>query len=506
MISDLVGLDQAQLRDALLTRHPWYDEMICNADEWPLMRAVTGALAADAVKRDYLPKGDFEPEEQYSTRVELSQFAGKTTGIAASFAGAVFSHEPTITMSGAPDLAAWSENVDGNGSTIFDLLEVNSDESIPMGAVAFFVDMPAMTPEQSQGLAAVKPEEKNADGLPPLDILKKLGIKRAPRIARMCVENVQNWQPDDQGRLSWVILVHEVTRQEKAAEDRVTRVQWICSDRMMTAIFEADYGTPTESGEVMPERVVLPIDEHKIGPIKFIRSETHGLNVVPLAIYYGGGRRYGTLESRSLLEGTKRSDLAGFNQASWLTFAMYLHNVPMLVLKTTRDVDEIVRDISRALVLNPDKDEDAEYKSTPHESFEMSMKAIESHALEAFRQAGADPSGMFEGSTSAPESGKAKSLRFANTEARSLSRIARDTEAAHFDLLEIGARYLSPVRPSIDERAFTGTVEYVDPAKAAREQAEQDREAQLAALAGKAGGKGEKKDGDAKKKLPTEAK
>ncbi len=182
--------------------------------------------------------------------------------------------------------------------------------------------------------------------------------------------------------------------------------------------------------------------------------------MVPFAINYGGGRRFDTLQCRSLLNGSKRADLAGFNERSWATFGRYLHNVPLLEILTDQDIKDVLRDISRAVVMRPG--ESIQYRQTDAGAFETSMKAVEEIDLQAFRQAGADTSGQTNnsGNAGSPESGVAKTERFKHTEARSLSRISKDAADCHYDILEIAARYMMPKPPPIDVPAFTGSVRY----------------------------------------------
>lgn len=480
-------LSGAALKDALLRRHPWYDQMILTPTEWPLTRAVTGRFSDEQVKRQFLGRGKFEGDDHYNVRVALSQFLGKTGTIAASFAGAVFSREPDVKYAGDDDeqsgipskpgtleaqLEEWADNVDGMGTSLCELLETNSDEAIPMGVVGFYIDKPAMTPEQAARLANVGPGVANADGRPPADIAAEIGLDQMPRAVKFTAENITNWEPDDQGRPAWVLLTHQVWRQKDASTARENIVQWIHLDREFATVFEAPLNDPpaqqqpASSGQSVPgnlpsneasTQLVFPVVETQVGQPRFVRQVRHGIGMVPFAINYGGGRRFGMLQTRSLLDGCKRADLAGFNERSWATFSRYLHGNPAPVFKTTRPITEIIRDISRGIVINTD--ESFEYANTDSAAFDMHARAVEEIDLQAYRQAGADPSGMFDGA-SQPESGKAKSLRFKNTEARSLARIAKDAGDCHFDCLEIAARYLSAAPPPIDQPAFQGSVSY----------------------------------------------
>ena len=500
----------SDLKDFLLATHPWYQAMIGSADEWPLMRAVTGGFSDRATKERFLPSGTYE--NCYSTRIDLSHFLGKTSGIAASFAGAVFVREPEIDYAptsetpaedpteAAPKpkklgtaeaaLQSWADNVDGQGNSITDLLETNSDEAITMGLVGYYVTKPAITPAQQKSIDEAKASGvANKDGVLPEDQVKKLGLNKSARVRKFAVENILDWEVDDEGRLVWVKLAHEVTRQATPFQDRETLCQWIVLTREEAIVFEAPItntgttqlvtfpaGQPSGADAAPSDAVVsaapptaspgasltFPILTSAVGDPVEVKRVPHKLNLVPFVIQYGGGERVATLQAQSLLNGAKRADLAHFNFWSWFTYALYLHNCPLLEIITSRQLDDVVRDLSRAFVLQPsnakDGAESVNYKSTPAESFDSSMRAIESITREAFQQAGADPGSVVEDGTQ--ESGKAKQVRHRHTEARRLTRISKDDSAAHYDLLEIGARCLMASAPDIDTPAFAGSARY----------------------------------------------
>jgi len=479
------------LKDSLLSLHPWYLEQITAPNQWQLARAVTGRFSDPAVKREFLNRGDFENETQYRVRVLISPFLGKTEGIASSFAGAVFAKQPEIKYGPAEQkeldafgqmLEQWADNVDGQGSSLTELLETNSDEAVPMGLVAFYVTKPKLTPEQAAALDAVPTGTRNAAGQLPTDIVKGLGIDQAPRVVKFAPENVTNWECDEQGRPVWVILTHHISRQDAPTEMRKSLIQWIVLTRTEAIVYEAPYtshqqqsttsniarssgvsdagtgapGSPPLNEAATP--AVFPVAATLVGdPIETARV-THGLNRVPLALYYGGGRKIAPLQSRSILDGAKRADLAGFQERSWATISAYLHAVPMLqVILKNRTLSNLYRDATNSFILN--EGESVDYKNTDAGAFDTAMKRVEELDFQASRLSGADAVGTFNGGPQA-ESGTAKQSRFNNTESRSLARIAKDAADCHYDLLDIAARYLMGVAPPIDAQAFQGSVKY----------------------------------------------
>lgn len=454
--------DISPLLAALLECHPWYVQQITNAAEWPLMRAVTGTFNEDFTKRRFLLKAKFENDDHYSTRVGLSQFLGKTDGISSGFAGAVFTRQPEVTFPDdalGAELKEWADDVDGMRTTLNEILEEQSDEAIPMGLCGFYVDKQLPDPQKLADFFArtgrLQPQTREEE--------IELGM-RWPRVVKFPAECITNWQFDTSGRLEWVKLCRVLDRQPNPLLPREVVVQWIVLDRAFAQVFEAKARvsppvTPNAPQTVNRE-ITFPVTADQVEEPTAVIQVAHRCNMVPFAIYYGGGRKVAPLQARSLLEGCKRADVSCFNERSWGKFARYLHNVPVFKIISDRPIEEIVRDTSNALQLSSEGKEDAKYESTPSDAFATSMAAVEEENLEAFRQAGADPSGQFEGSASKPESGVAKSQRFRNTEARSLKRISAAASDCHNDLFELAARRLMPEAPPISERAWEGSVRY----------------------------------------------
>ncbi len=442
----------ADVKAFLLSRHPWYARMT-GRDNWPKIRAVRGALNEEATKREYLIRGNFEKDHHYATRVRLSEFAGVTAGIIERFTGAIFENpiEVTYDTRGSKvDIEAWSKDTDGQGTALFEFVKNQAPDVVGMGGVGVLVDMEQRTPEQMTLLGASTDKS--------MDFLKRNGIPWAPRLVAYQVEEITNWQLDRSTRPEWVVLTRIISEQSVLGK-RVPKVEWLVVDRANVTVYRAGF-------KEMPgyDYFSITIDqlyafENNIEEPQVQAAVPHGCGCVPIA-WLGDPQH--PLWASPMLMGTVRADISAFNEASQGDFSRYVHNIPAQVLKTKRLVSEVIRDPAVAIVLNPEDNESFEYASTPSDGFELTMKAVENKNLNGFRQAGADPTGMFE-QTSTPESGTAKKSRFSNTEARLLSKLASWFQAGHWAILELVARRLSATPPPPDTKVFAGTVRY--PAK-----------------------------------------
>lgn len=439
----------ADVKAFLLSRHPWYARMT-GRDNWPKIRAVRGALNEEATKREYLIRGKFEKDDHYATRVRLSEFAGVTTGIIERFTGAIFENpiEVTYDAKGAQvDLEGWAKDIDGQGTALFEFVKNQAPDVVGMGGVGVFVDMEQRTPEQMAQLASSSDRS--------MDFLKRNGIPWAPRLVPYQVEEITNWQLDRSMRPEWLVLTRIISDQAILGK-RVPKVEWLVVDRTSVQVYRA--GFKDAAGY---DFFALTIDqlyafENNIEDPQLHAMVAHGCGCVPMA-WLGDPQH--PLWAAPMLMGTVRADISAFNEASQGDFSRYIHNIPAQVLKTKRLVSEVIRDPSVAIVLNPEDNESFAYASTPSDGFELTMKAVENKNLNGFRQAGADPTGMFE-QTSTPESGTAKKSRFSNTEARLLSKLAGWFQSGHWAILELVARKLSGEPPPADAKVFAGTVRY----------------------------------------------
>lgn len=442
------------LKPFLLARHPWYASM-SEKENWPKVRAARGALNDESVKRDFLVRGKFEKDHNFATRVQLSEFAGVTEGIIERFTGAIFGKPVDISYDvAAPlaaskvDLEAWSKDIDGQGTSLTEFVRDQAPDVIGMGGVGVLVDMDPRTADQVAML--------NASSDQSIAFLKSRGIPWMPRLVTYQVEEITNWYLDRAQRPVWVLLTRLVNEQESPFSPSVRKVEWLVIDRVQVQVFRSGFKDLSEGDQNCLRVQDLWAFEKNIQAPEPIAAAPHSCGCVPIA-WLGDPKH--PLSAPPILMGTVRADIAGFNEDSQGRFARYLHNVPAPVLKTAKQVDEVIRDPSVAIVLNPEDNESFEYVATPSDGFEITMKSVENSKLDGFRQAGADPTGMFE-QTSTPESGTAKKSRFSNTEARLLSKMAGWFQSGHWSILELVTRRFSRAAPPLEQKAFAGSVRY----------------------------------------------
>lgn len=509
------GEKMSDLKRALLSVHPWYEVMSRPMGPWQTMRAILNGFDDNELKVNYLPKGHYEPPKHYAMRIELSKFLGKVPTIAQSMAGAVFAQQPDIQFaeieppeppepfqpsddaedapttakdapapedkdedaedqSNAPSdatpptsspqpqeppkpkepaltreqeaLQEWAGNVDRHGRTLIESLEANSSESIAMGMSVFLVDGPRMpAKEVIQASLAKDAPTTESD-------MAALGVKTIPRLVPFCIEQLTNWGVDDQGTPVWAIIAHEVSMQPDPLLEREAYVEWIVVTTTEITTYRAKLLTD----------LTYPITEQMVDePEVHVAATAHGLNKLPVVPLYGGGRVFAPFQVRSLLEGAARADIAGFNEDSWATFARCVHLNPLLKIKSRKDLTDVWRSASQAFKLDPVEQEDVEYASTDSAGFQLAMDAVERRGMDAYRQAGADPTGMFENGSASPESGTAKNARFSHTESRALARISSHAADAAYDILEVASRVMEPgTKPPAEDQLFTGSVRF----------------------------------------------
>lgn len=442
-----------ELKKALVATHPWHAKM-SGQEEWPTMRAVLGALNDPKVKAARLPKGAFERADHHAVRVELSQFLGVSEGILDRFVGAIFREDIEVDYKGQAELEAWAENVDGQGTTLRELIEDRiAEEAAGMGIVGVFVDR--FRPTEG-ALAAFSARTGRDRPLTKADDTE-LGI-RLPRLVVYQAEEITDWSCDDRGRLEWVKLRRVVSTRKSALDGRSYEVEWLVLDRVNASLYRAKVKeTSRVLDENGPNGLPLVKTDLDIEEPVLVEGIDHGCGRVPFEVFYG--RKLGPMRGASVLRATARADIAGFTEDSHGTFHRYLHNVPAFFMRVAGDVAEVVKNASAGFKLDPDRKEEIGYVSTPSEAFEVGMHAVETRRLDGYRQAGADPTGMFEGTTQS-ESGRAKTVRFGNTEARVLAKLAKGWAASHWSVLELAARRLATEVLSIEQNAYAGTVRY----------------------------------------------
>ena len=311
-----------------------------------------------------------------------------------------------------------------------------------MGRVGILPDRPA-APEGAERPETVADEEAQGTRNPILRVFQ--------------TEEIVNWGIDDRDRLEWVQLERDISRQDQAGEDRELVRQWIILDNEEMAIFEGVIEevitSEGEKKEVTKKRDVKTA--RQIGP-----TRAHGAGRVPFICFYGRRRRTDRpMIGRSFLQASARADKAGLNEDSLATWGRATHLLPLGYVKSRKAIEEISKSPDAWLQLDPDEGEGVGYAETNPGSFSVGLDAVEARTRSAFRQAGAEGTGQVSDMTG-PESGRAKEMRFAHGESRTLVAFAKSIEQAHRGVYEIVKRLMMPTAPTADERAFDGTVKY----------------------------------------------
>lgn len=410
---------------------------------WPKIRAVLGAWNEATVKQAYLVRGKFEKDDNYKARVEITEALGVVEGIVEQHVATLFRTAPIVDYQSS-ELEQWAGDVDGSGTTLTDFMDDIAAESVGVGVAGILVDQEpirdAATADQFRAAGSTRQAA--------LDLGVDLSIRLVPYTA----EQIVDWEFDRFGQLLWIKLASVVTERSDPMQPRKTGLEFVVYTRDTITVHRA---FPNSSLASTIDRLTLPQLLDNSGQFGAAESTTttNRLGRIPFVIAPGAKPKFGLQVSPPLMAAV-RADVAAFNEDSHARFARWLHLSPMLnlTLGGNRKVDEVVRGDGVANVLNAEQGEKAEYASTPADAFDLAMKAVEADKLEAHRQAGSDPSGLFDQGAQ-PESGKAKGMRFRDTTGRKLDATATLLESAHFDVLDIASAMMTG-------KPFTGDVQY----------------------------------------------
>lgn len=409
---------------------------------WPKIRAVLGAWNDEPVKQAYLVRGKFEKDENYAARVKITEPLGVVEGIVEQYVATLFRTRPIVDYQSA-QLEDWAKDIDGQGTTLSDFMDAQAAESVGIGVAGILVDQQPITEEQSVKFKAAGASRQAA---------ADLGLDLSIRLLPYQAEQIVDWEFDRYGAPLWLKLASVVTERAEPLAQRRTGIEFVIYTRDAIEVHKA---FPNDSLRQSIDRLTLPqiLDQGAQFGSPEVTRHPNRLGRIPFVIAPGAKPRFG-LQVVPPLMAAVRADVAAFNEDSHARFARWLHLSPMLnlTLGGSRKVEEVVRGDGVANVLNAEHGEKAEYASTPADAFDIAMKAVEADKLEAHRQAGSDPSGLFDQGAQ-PESGKAKGIRFRDTTGRKLEATATLLEAAHFDILDIASAMLTGA-------PFTGDVQY----------------------------------------------
>lgn len=402
------------LRAILDQEHPYRVAML---PLWGRYRDFGESIDTDADKRTWLPQGGFESNKAYEHRLRLSHDLGMSPSTILRLSGALLRGD-VVRDYGADvakdEFARFAAAAGGVGTSIDAVLEASLVEALMMGHHVLFVGR-TPTPE-----AATRAEE------------------RPPYVQRYDVEEVLDWDGDPEtGALRWIVIRRESSRRASAMGERASVTTWLVADTFAVTRYEA-------SGNDEPTLVA---------------SIPHGLGIVPVVVHYGFKR--GLCQSRSLIDAMSRADLQALQLRSDNAISSYLHGNPRLKIRSSRPLDQISAEGSRALILDPSTNEDAEYVQLDASGMEIREKMLANGDRRAAGLANMDP-GSFstEGDLSA-RSGAALAQSFSAAEAPTLERAYAGLLDADREIHEIVARYLMPrtaTPPAPTERVFTGSI------------------------------------------------
>lgn len=397
--------------------HPWVKK--CDTKQrWQLWRACMDEFEDAAQKREFLPKGKYEQDVNYTTRIELTEYLGVSPQVNEQIVGAVFGSNPVLeTKSGR--MKEWLKDCDGCGTLFAELMEEASGEAAGMGVSYIRIDGPANVAR----VASREDEIENGTARAFADILR--------------AEDVINWSHDDDGALLWASVIQLVHEQASADAPRKFFVELTIYDRTSLTRYRLDCddtGKPNEKAVFVKVNLLNPV---------------HSLGVVPVFPVYGVRR--GHMMGDPLTRGAARADKVALNNESWLAVAMYRHANPILKLVTSREVDAIMSGAVARIM----PDETLEYVETPESAFDSRIKQIERVNAYGEKSAGMKRDTQ---SSANPKSGIAMRVEFTQTQKKAIDKHARFVTSAARRALEVAEKFVeNTATSSVTQVQFKST-------------------------------------------------
>lgn len=402
------------LRKTFDTLHPHHSAMTYRWSRW---RAFGEGIEDDAAKKAWLPRGQGESDDAYNARIALTQDLGTSPSAATRVCGALMRGAVVRDYAASKfgdRLKQFDQHAGGVGVTVEKVLERGLAEAARMGLALYFV---GRTPTPGAVNAA-------QEALPFVEPWK--------------VEELLDWDEEPEtGVLRWVVLRRTVSRRVGPLEDRADRTTWLVLDPLYVRRYEAEpQGVPVATGEY-----------------------AHGLGVVPLVAHYW--KRTGVLRGQSYIAALARADHRRLALESDLAASAALHGSPRLKLKTNKEWDKVFAGPSKALFLNAEDKEDAEYLELDPSGMDIMSRMTEAGDRRGAELAGMDPATFgpvgSSGATAA-RSGAAMQWAFSTAEAPTLEDGYEGLHAADVGLHEMVARYLSQGADPPDVTVFDGQI------------------------------------------------
>ena len=417
------------LKDMLNQTHPEYDAKV---SRWKRYRAMTDGIDSFEEKGAWLPKGGYEGSDTYKTRLSLTHSLPLSPAAVRRVVGQLLKSPPVRDVAGKSNtegsvdalpqvvvdgLKAFHEDADGRGADLDELIRSQFWDALTMGASFAVVDRHATLVAAS-------------DGSDPTTEYS------APFVSKWPAEEVINWDVDRSGVLLWVVLRRETTKQSSPFAERSSHSAW----RVLHRFGGTEY---TER-----DNAVVVTNEW-----------THNLGIVPIAPLFA--RKVKEMTGAAYIDAISLADLRKLQFDSDQAMSSYLHGNPRLVIKTTRDLDEIAADASQAIKLNPEDRESAEYLTLDTSGMDVREKLVESVQKQALQASGIEP--LVDHALQAREaaSGAAMAWSFSRSEEPTLSALVDELDAFEVRLHEIVSRYLMPGDALVagpNERVFSGAI------------------------------------------------
>ena len=420
----------AELRALLDQKHPHYSAM---TELWRRYRDFGEGVDGDEDKRQWLPQGTFESDENYKQRLRLTQDLGLCPAALRRIVGALFA-EPAqrdyskLDAKLAAELAAFDANAGGAGISIEDFLEQTTEEAAKLGVAFVFVG-----------------REPTPGAMSPAD-------EKLPFCEAYQVEELINWDVDTRDVPLWVVLRRATTRQTSPTTPREGVTIWRVITRERVDTYEAVNPAPAIAGAP----VVTP--SGSAAEPRLVSSVEHRLGLVPVAQHHG--IKLKSFKGRSYVDELSRADLRAFILGSDQAMTAHLHGNPRLLIRSRRKIDEIAADGGRALVLDPDTNETAEYVQLDSGGIEAVAAMQRDVGERGATLAGMDPGTFATQGDPKARSGAAMQWSFSAAEGPTLTKLWKWLVGADLEIHEIATRYLLPAgaTPEAHERVFQGSI------------------------------------------------
>ncbi len=392
-------------------KHRHYRE---NVKRWRQYEAMLDGFERDRDKREALPQFPYELDDLYDARIQSSNFLGGSEVAVERLVGAVFASEPEFTST-SDAVSAWTKDVDGDGTTLRDVLEESSEAANAFSIHFVLVTKtgPALVPS-AEGAPLTKAQEMTAG---------KVGVM----LETLSAFSVINWGQKD-NKITWASIRTIETESDDPNAEPKTFEKWRVVTPKTITVYTRDFkdGEPNEDGE--------PILRETIA---------HNLDALPLVPIYG--RRRKKFQGKAYIKAAARADMAKFHEDSWGAQIRNVHANPILAIKSSRKLKEIY---IGANAVRLDADEELAYINPNALPFDARKEASERYTREAIRVTGSNPTFTSDGLTFAAESGVAGRQRFEQTEQRYIKRHARGVELAATKILDLAYMILEDATPA----------------------------------------------------------